>query len=141
MHLRPYTIGFTAVNNQHPTHTLHLWEGSNLAIKGVANVDRPFPLVRKGEFTASSDRCGPNGIEALPGLTLPPLTTNCDADMLAKGPKGGLAARILHEEFDAVVNAPDQIEAIFSQFEPSVEVVRNAEARVHEYQAKSNYAS
>ena len=90
-------------------------------------------MVRKGKFTASSDRCGPNGVEALPGLTLPPLTTNCDADMLAKGPKGGLAARILHEEFDAVVNAPDQIEAIFSQFEPSVEVVRNAEARVHEY--------
>ena len=89
-------------------------------------------MVRKGKFTASSDRRGPNGVEALPGLTFPPLTTDCDTDMLAKGPKGGLAARVPHEECDAVVNAPDQLETIFCQFEPSIEVVRSAEARVHE---------
>ena len=75
---------------------------------------------------------GLTGFEALPGLTFPPLTTDCDTDMLAKGPKGGLAACVPHEECDAVVNAPDQLETIFCQFEPSIEVVRNAEARVHE---------
>ena len=127
MHLR-----FTAVNNQHPTHTLHLWEGSHLAIKGIADVKRSFPLVRKGKFAAPSDWCGPDGIEALPGLHLPPLTTNRKTNVFTSGPKGGLATRVLHEEFNAVIDAPDQQETIFCQFEPSIEVIRNAEARVHE---------
>ena len=41
--------------------------------------------------------------------------------MLTSGPKGGLATRVLHEEFNAVIDAPNQIEAIFIQFEPGVE--------------------
>ena len=89
-------------------------------------------MVREGKFTASSDRRGPNRIEALPGFTFPPLPTDCDPDMLAKRPKGGLAARVLHEVCNAVIDAPDKRETIFCQFKPGIEVVRSGEARVHE---------
>ena len=141
MHLRPYSIGFIVVNNQRLTHTLHLWEGSHLAIKGIADVKRSFPLVRKGKFAAPSDRCGPDGIEALPGLHLPPLTTNRKTNVFTSGPKGGLATRVFHEEFDNLVDASNQIKAIFFQFKPAIEVVRNTEAGVHEYHTNPNDTS
>ena len=70
-------------------------------------------MVREGKFTASSNRSGPNRIEAFPGFTLPPLPTDSDPNMLAKRPKSGLAARVLHQVYNAVVNAPDKWEAIF----------------------------